>query len=679
MAVTIGVDVGGTFTDFLLVDTETGEVRTEKVPTTVDDRARGFLAGIARLGVKPADIRWLVHGTTAGTNAVLEHKGARVGLITTQGHRDVLELGRRTRPNAYGLSGSFRPLVPRDLRREVAERMDAQGRIVTPVAVEEVLDQARDLLAQGVESLVIQFLHSYVNPEHEIAAAAAVREIWPNPYVVASHEIVREMREFERGTTAAIHAAIAPIVSAYIERVDSALKAEGFDHDLLIMQANGGMAGAPVIAEHAVHTIMSGPAAGVLAAAELAKLAGYDNIVTGDMGGTSFDVALVTNGAPLVTSEKELAYAMPIRIPMIDISTIGAGGGSIAYVDKAGMLRVGPESAGSFPGPIGYGRSGEKATITDCNYMLGRLNPRSVTGAAGDAPLEKIEAALTEQIGVPLGLDAVAAAQAVIDVAVAEMAGAIRLISVEKGIDPRDFTYMPYGGGGPLHAVAIARMLNLPRVLVPRFPGLNSALGCILADVRHDFVQTINQPLKHIAEGVVDQIIADQIAAGKALLDRERVVVNKLVLVHEFELLYRGQSHVLRIPAPKGKFDAETVRLAFHEAFMARFGIELPTMIPVLVNVRTAIIARRDRISLAAFAPSGGGAEAAFKGTRRVWFEGAWHETKIFSRAELPVGHVIHGPAIVEQSDTTLILDPGTRSEVDAFGNIVVTFEETAA
>lgn len=679
MAVTIGVDVGGTFTDFLLVDTETGEIRTGKVPTTVDDRARGFLAGIKDLGVTPDEIRWLVHGTTAGTNAVLEHKGAKAGLITTKGFRDVLELGRRTRPYAYGLSGNFIPLIPRDLRREVAERMDAKGRVVTPVDIDEVVAQAKALLAEGVESLVIQFLHSYVNSEHEIAAAKAVREIWPNHYVVASHEIVREMREFERGCTAAIHASIAPIVSSYINKVDSALKEQGFDHDLLIMQANGGMAAAPVIAEHAVHTIMSGPAAGVLAAAELASLAGYNNVVTGDMGGTSFDIALITNGVPLVTAEKELAYAMPVRIPMIDISTIGAGGGSIAHIDKAGMLRVGPESAGSFPGPIGYGRGGDRVTITDCNYMLGRLNPHAVTGATGDAPLDKIEAALNEQIGKPLGLDAVASAQAIIDVAVADMAGAIRLISVEKGIDPRDFTYIPFGGGGPLHAVAIAKMLNLPRVLVPRYPGLNSALGCILADVRHDFVQTINLPLAQIPAGQVDEVIASQIKAGKDLLEREKVVVNEVVLQHDFELLYRGQSHVLRIPSPEGPFDAEKVRLAFREAFLARFGIELPTMVPVLVNVRTTIIGRRDRISLASFKPEGGNAEAAYKGTRRSWFDGAWHDAKIYDRAQLPVGFVFHGPAIVEQPDTTLILDPGTRSEVDQLGNIIVTFEESAA
>lgn len=679
MAITIGVDVGGTFTDFLMVDTESGEVRTEKVPTTVDDRARGFLAGIDQLGVTPGDIRWLVHGTTAGTNAVLEHKGAKAGLITTRGFRDVLELGRRTRPHAYGLSGTFRPLIPRDLRREVTERMDAQGRVLTALAIDEVVAEAKALLAEGAESIAIQFLHAYVNPEHEIAAAEAVRAFWPNPYVVASHEIVREMREFERGTTAAIHASIAPIVSAYITRVDSALKERGFDHDLLIMQANGGMAGGPVIAEHAVHTVMSGPAAGVLAAAELARLAGCENVVTGDMGGTSFDVALINGGTPLVTAEKELAYAMPIRIPMIDISTIGAGGGSIAHIDKAGMLRVGPESAGSFPGPIGYGRGGDRVTITDCNYMLGRLNPHAVTGATSDASLEKIEAALIEQVGKPLNMDAVAAAQAVIDVAVAEMAGAIRLISVEKGVDPRDFTYMPYGGGGPLHAVAIARMLNLPRVLVPRYPGLNSALGCILADVRHDFVRTLNQPLAVIAEGVVDGIIAEQRDAGLALLAREKVAVDEVVFQHEFDLLYRGQSHVLRIPAPEGNFDAEAVRAAFREAFLARFGIELPTMIPILVNIRTTIIGKRVHVDLAHFAPKGGDAEKARKGTRRAWFDGAWHEAQVYDRAQLPLGHVFYGPAIVEQDDTTLILDPGTRSEVDEFGNIIVTFEEAAA
>lgn len=676
MSIAIGVDVGGTFTDFLMVNTTTGQIRTEKVPTTVHDRSDGFMEGIAALEVDIADIRWLVHGTTAGTNAVLERKGAVSGLITTQGFRDVLELGRRTRPHAYGLSGEFVPLIPRNHRLEVPERMDAQGRVIAPVDIDAVVEAARELLIAGVESVAIQFMHSYANPVHEMAAVKAVRAIWPNPYVIASHEIVREMREFERGSTAVIHASIAPIVSAYIGKVDARLKKQGFNHDLLVMQANGGMTSATVIAEHAAHTVMSGPAAGVLAAAEIATRAGYANVVTGDMGGTSFDVALITGGVPIVTVEKELAYGVPIRIPMIDISTIGAGGGSIARVDKAGMLRVGPESAGSVPGPIGYGRGGDHVTLTDCNYMLGRLNPHAVTGASSDAPMAKIEAAIATQIGAPLDLDPIAAAQAVIDVAIAEMAGAIRLISVEKGIDPRDFTYMPYGGGGPLHAVAIARMLNLPRVLVPRYPGLTSALGCVLADVRHDFVQTVNQPLMQIDPSFIDEIIATQSREGRDLLTREKVSVHEIELQHEFDLLYRGQSHVLRVAAPDGPFDAQIVRETLRSAFLERFGIELPSMVPMLVNVRTTLIGRRDRINLASLASKTADASLACKGQRNVWFDGGWHDTYVYDRSNMPIGFSITGPAIVEQQDTTLVLDPGTRAVVDEYGNIVVTFEE---
>lgn len=678
MSIAIGVDVGGTFTDFLMVDTATGQIQTEKVPTTIYDRSAGFMEGITALGIAIPEIRWLVHGTTAGTNAILERKGSASGLITTSGFRDVLELGRRTRPHAYGLSGEFVPLIPRDRRLEVPERMDAQGRVVTPVDIDAVLEAARQLLAAGVESLAVQFMHSYVNPAHEIAAVEAVREIWPNPYVIASHEIVREMREFERGSTAAIHASIAPIVSAYIRKVDARLKEEGFNHDLLVMQANGGMTSATVIVEHSAHTVMSGPAGGVLAAAEIATRAGYSNVVTGDMGGTSFDVALITGGIPIITAEKELAYAVPIRIPMIDISTIGAGGGSIARVDQAGMLRVGPESAGSMPGPIGYGRGGARVTLTDCNYMLGRLNPHSVTGASSDAPMAAIKYAIAEQIGRPLGLDAVAAAQAVVDVAVAEMAGAIRLISVEKGIDPRDFTYMPYGGGGPLHAVAIAKMLNLSSVLVPRYPGLTSALGCVLADVRHDFVQTVNQPLMQLDPVSIDEIIAKQSQEGRDLLEREKVSVREIELQHEFDLLYRGQSHVLRVAAPEGAFDAQVVREAFHAAFLARFGIELSTMIPMLVNVRTTLIGRRDRVDIASFASKAADTSLARKGERPAWFDGAWHDATVYDRSHMPVGYCLNGPAIVEQQDTTLVLDPGTRAVVDELGNIVVTFEERA-
>ncbi|MFC4350280.1 hydantoinase/oxoprolinase family protein [Fodinicurvata halophila] len=673
MALSIGVDVGGTFTDFLLLDSQTKQFRTAKVPTTVDDRSRGFMEGLQALEADVQQVDWLVHGTTAGTNAVLERNGARCGLITTRGFRDTLELGRRTRPNAYGLAGNFEPLIERKYRMEVDERIDAQGRVITPLDEDGVRAAAQQLIDMGVESIVIHFLHSYSNAGNEARAAEIVREIWPNDYVVAGHEIMREMREFERGSTAAVHASISPVVSRYIGKVAQELEAKGFSRELLIMQANGGMMASSLVREQAVQTVMSGPAAGVLAAAELARAANVKNIITGDMGGTSFDVALIVDGQPVVTAEKDLAYSVPIRVPMIDIHTVGAGGGSIAHVDKAGMLRVGPESAGSYPGPIGYGRGGEHPTITDANFLLGRLNPDAVTGSQTQAPLEKVADAMQKEVCAGLGLkDAYEAAAAILDVAISELAGAIRLISIEKGHDPRDFAFMPFGGAGPLHAVAIARELNLPRIVVPRFPGLTSALGCIFADVRHDFVQTINTPLAEVRNADLEDIMHQQAEAGRKLLQREKVEVKRTDITHEFDLLFRGQSHVMRLPVQDTQIDLDKVLEQFHAAYKARFDLELPEMEAILVNIRTTIVGVREPLDLSVFKPLPGSLEDARRGQRRVYFDGAWYDTDIYARDAIPADAVITGPAIVEQSDSTLALDPCTTTRVDSIGNLIV-------
>lgn len=672
-SINVGVDVGGTFTDFILIDSTKGVFRTAKVPTTVDDRARGFVEGIHQLDVQPSAIAWLVHGTTAGTNAVLEHKGARCGLITTRGFRDALELGRRTRPFAYGLSGNFRPLIERHDRVEVRERIDAKGNVIEPLNEDDVLAAVRQLRESGVDSVVIHFLHSYMNPEHEKRAAAIVREHWHTEDVVAGYETVREMREFERGSTAAVHAAIRPVVTKYVNKVQGLLRDEGFQKELLIMQANGGMMSASVVGDHAAHTVMSGPAAGVLAASEIAKAAGVKNVITGDMGGTSYDVAMIADGEPAVSSEKELAYALPVRIPMIDIHTVGAGGGSIAHIDAAGMLRIGPESAGSYPGPIAYNRGGKLPTVTDANYVLGRLNHKAITGVANPTPIEDIRAAFQDQLGETLGLDALQAAQAVVGVAVSELAGAIRLITIDKGQDPRDFVLMPYGGAGPLHAVAIAREVGIPKVMVPRFPGLTSALGCVLSDVRHDFVQTINTEFDVLNSESVTAVMNEQAEAGRALLLRENVTVNEVIVRNELDLMYQGQSHVMKLAVETGKFDKEAVREQFARVYFERFGLELPEMKPVLTNVRTTVIGVRDRISLSIFKPDAKNTlEEALAGTRKAFFDGQWWDTNIYQRERLPVGAEFVGPAIVEQLDTTVVIDPGCCATVDEFGNILI-------
>jgi N-methylhydantoinase A len=669
----VGVDVGGTFTDLLLVDEETRRFRVAKVPTTPEDQSVGFMAGLEALDAPPAGIESLIHGTTIGTNAVLERKGAVCGLITTRGFRDVLELGRRTRPYGYGMIGSFEALIPREFRLEVTERIDADGNVLLPLDERELREAASELAARGAESVVIHFIHSYINPSHELRALEVVREVWPNGFITLGSKTLREMREFERGTAAAINGYIEPVVSTYISKVDGALRRGGFARDLLVMQGNGGMMAAGLAGAHAVHTVMSGPAAGAIAAAAVAAEAGFRNAIGCDMGGTSFDVALILDGTPAISNEKDLAYGVPVRVPMVDIHTIGAGGGSIARINKAGILKIGPDSAGSKPGPICYGRGGTEPTITDANMVLGRLDPAAVTGKEG-ADAARIAAILEEKIGRSLGLDGVQTAAAIIAVANNQMAGAIRLVSTSKGHDPRDFALFAFGGAGPLHAVSLARELGVPTVLVPRYPGITSAMGCVLADVRHDFVQTVNRPLRAVATKEMDDIFREQATAGRELIAHEGVAVTRVDVEHEADLLYQGQSHVLRIPVASPGFAPDRVLADFAQRYRERFDIELPEMRPVLMNLRTTVIGRRAPLDLRLFAPEpGGGRTAEPFAERRAYFDGRWHTAKVYRRELIPVGGEITGPAIVQQSDTTTLIDPSAVGTTDAYGNLIIS------
>ncbi|MEM1266733.1 MAG: hydantoinase/oxoprolinase family protein, partial [Pseudomonadota bacterium] len=486
----IGVDVGGTFTDLILLD-EAGGLRVAKTPTTPENQAFGVLQAVRDAELPLSDIDLIVHGTTTTTNAVLERKLARTGLITTRGFRDVLELGRRTRPQPYGMTGTFRPIIPRDLRLDVPERMDAAGEVVTPLDEDALRAAITTLLERGCEALVIHFLHAYANPAHERRAAAIAAGLWPNGYITTGHGLLSETREFERGVTAAVNASVQPLLERYLSRLREELAAGGYPGDVLVMNGNGGMVSSRYVAREAAKTVMSGPASGVMAAAYTGRRAGEPNLLTYDMGGTSTDVALITGGSPPVSNEIELEYAMPIHVPMVDVRTVGAGGGSIARVTAAGLLEVGPESAGAAPGPICYGRGGTRPTISDANLLLGRLDPGRLA-VAGGVSLDTVREVFAEELGRPLGLDAEGAAEAVIRVANAKMAGAMRMVSLSLGADPRDFALFAFGGAGPLHAAALAREIGVPRVLVPARPGLTNALGCCVADLRHDYVRTIN-------------------------------------------------------------------------------------------------------------------------------------------------------------------------------------------
>ena len=667
-----GIDVGGTNTDLLLLDPAGGSFHVAKQPSTPDDQSVGVMDAVTVGGIPLQELAALVHGTTIATNAVLERKGARCGLVTTAGFRDVLELGRRTRPSSYGLTGHFEALIDRELRMEVAERMDARGRVMVPLDEDGLVAALRRLQELGAEAVVIQFLHSYANAAHEERAAEIAAEVWHNPYVSVSNRILREVREFERGSTAAVNAFVQPVMARYLGRLDDRLKDGGFAWDLLVMQGNGGIMSRAIGARQPVQTVMSGPAAGAMAAAHIGRQSGFPNLIACDMGGTSFDVSLIRGGQPALSAEKDIAYSVPVRVPMVDIHTIGAGGGSIAQVDAAGILRVGPESAGAEPGPVCYGRGGERPTVTDASVLLGRVDPAGFSGVEAAAGLADVRAALERDVGVPLGLDAVQSAAAILQVAGNQLASAIRLVSVEKGNDPRDFALFAFGGAGALHAVALARELGIPNVMVPRFPGITSALGCVLADVRHDFVHTIWAALAEVNPAEAEVVMAEQAEQGRMLLEEERVSMADVEVFHEADLLYRGQSHVFRVRLESSRFTESAVRTALAAQYKARFEIELEDMVPVLASLRTTVLGRRPDIDLSMFGTAPVAGTAAPVSHREVWFDRTFRETPVYRRADLAEGHTLEGPAVVQQPDSTIVIDPGAVAKVDRLGNLII-------
>ena len=662
-----GVDVGGTFTDLIVLDPATGAVDLAKVPTSLPDQSGGVLAAFDAAGVDLAALDLIVHGTTTTTNAVLERKLSRTGMVTTEGFRDVLELGRRTRPQAYGMTGRFVPVIPRDLRLEVPERMDARGRVVTALDEGALRAALARLIEAGCESLVIHFLHSYANPAHELRAAEIAAEVWPNRHVTCGHALLSESREFERGVTAAVNAAVQPLLERYVGRLAGELSARGYGRDLLVMNGNGGMVTAGAVSREAVKTVMSGPASGVMAAVATGRRAGMPDLLTYDMGGTSTDVAMIQGGVAPVSNEIEVEYAMPIHVPMVDVRTVGAGGGSIARVDAGGMLRVGPESAGSYPGPVCYGRGGTRVTLSDANLILGRL-PAARFGQAAEAA----RAAMAEQIGGPLGLGVEEAAEAVVRIANTHMAGAVRMVSISLGADPRDFALFAFGGAGPLHAVALARELAVPKVLVPARPGLTNALGCVVADLRHDFVRTLNRPLDGLDIGAVHEVLAAQEAEGRRLIGAERVALKGIRVERSADMQFVGQTHLLRVALPSGVPTREELQALFEAAYWARFRVELPEIRAALVNLNTSVVGERPEMDLSRLIdPAGRKRVAEPTGMRRVWF-GGWHEVPVYWRDHLPLDWSEEGPMIVEQMDTTLVVEPGCRVSGDADGNLIV-------
>ncbi|MGA0926189.1 MAG: hydantoinase/oxoprolinase family protein, partial [Burkholderiaceae bacterium] len=675
-------DVGGTFTDLFVLDEQSQSVMILKVPSNRGAEAAGFMNGVAQAnGGTDADtahsaqgIATIVHGTTVGTNALLERKVARTGLITTEGFRDVLEMRRRDRPQTWGLRGTFTPIIERTLRVEVPERVLADGTVHTPLDEQAVRDAVKVLLDAGCEAVCIFFVNAYANPVNEVRAVELVRSIWPNDYVTSAAEVLPEIREFERASTAALNAALQPVVGRYLNRLHADLNAHGFKGEFLIVQSSGGVMSHQTATDLPVKTALSGPAAGVTACAAIAQAAGYPNVITGDIGGTSFDVSLIAGGQPAVAAQTSIDFGLVVRSPMIQIETIGAGGGSIASVDAGGMLQVGPESAGSVPGPACYGKGNTRPTVTDANVVLGRIAADRPLGGGllASLDIEQAKEAIRVHVADPLGIDVLAAAEAILVVANAKMAGAMRLVSIEKGHDPREFAYMPFGGGGGLHACAMMSEVGVTTGIVPRYPGVTSALGCVIADMRHDAVQTINRSVTDLDFDALREQVSALRTACQARLDTAGVTFDRVSEVLSFDMLYQGQTHTIGVEVAVEDLNPTRVQTAFEATYRREFGRILDGIPVRMLNLRYSRIGQRPKFDLHLLAPKGEGVTTPI-GTQAVYINGQWVDARRFDRMALPVGHRVVGPAILEQIDTTVWLEPGYQAVVDAFGNLILS------
>jgi len=693
-ALRIGIDIGGTFTDAALVDGDTGATRVVKVLTTPEDPATGFMAalqrGLAEAGADGADLAAVAHATTVATNALIEGKTARVGMLVTRGFRDILEIGRQIRSRLYDVRLRKPPaLVERRFSLEVTERLDAEGRVLQPLDLEEVRRAARRLKAEGLEAVVICLLHAYVNPAHERAAARVVREELPDVHLSVSSDVCAEHREYLRASTTAVNAAVMPIVSRYLDALESRLHALGSTAPFYVMQSNGGVMTAASAKARPVYMVESGPAAGVIAAGAIAAPYGHRNVMSFDMGGTTAKVGLIRDGQLQLSTEIEVgAQALtplgegrgggyPVRTPVIDLVEVGAGGGSEAWIDAGGALRVGPRSTGARPGPACYGHGGATPTITDANLALGRLNPAFFLGGEMRLDAEAARRVIAERVAGPLALDPLAAAAGIVEIANAHMIGAMRLVSVQRGYDPRDFVLVAFGGAGPLHANALARDLGIPAVLVPPGPGIASAVGMLMTDLRHEFVATRRLRLDALAPTTLDALFADFVAEGAARLDADGVPEPDRRMRRSVDLRYHGQSFELPITVPPGPLtpaDLDRLRREFDAAHERAYGYAAPEDAVELVHVRLAAIGLTPRPRRASLPEGGPDAVGALKGTRDVWFAeaGGWRPTTVLDRAKLRRSNVMAGPAIVEEHDASTLVHPGWAAAVDEHGNLLL-------
>ncbi len=676
----LGVDVGGTFTDLVLYDVETNEIELTKTPSTPANQAEGVTTGIGmlidRLGVPPAEIGFFIHGTTVATNTLLERKGAQTALVVTEGFRDVLQVGRQDRPDLYDWRiPRTEPLVPRRLRFEVGERVLYTGEVRMPLRAGDVDSVVERLKETGVEAVAVCLLHSYANPEHETAVGRALRDALPGVAVSLSHEILPEFKEFERMSTTVINSYVSPVIGRYVTNLKAGIADAGIGSELYIMQSNGGTMRAASAVERPVHTILSGPAAGVIGSVAIAKRAGQQNTISVDMGGTSFDVTLSYEGEVRQTRESEIER-LPIKVPMVDIHTLGAGGGSIAWIDPGGALRVGPKSAGADPGPACYGRGGKEATVTDANLVLGRLNPERFLGGRMELDVDRAREAIGERVAGPLGLGVEECAEGIVRVVNASMIKGIRVVSVAKGYDPRDFCLVAFGGAGPVHSAELAEELDIPRVLVPVAPGVTSAMGLLMADLRHDFVRTVLRSGDELTHEELGTRFSEMEGEALARMRQEGVDAGSVTLVRLADVRYAGQGYELEVTVPSGALgEAEMrgVESRFHEAHRQMYGYATLDRPIEAVNLRVTALTTLPQPDLAPAQLNGRrNPHEARESDRQAYFRGRLVHTSIYNRSLLRPGDVVDGPAIIEQEDSTTVVWEGQTSTVDAYSNLLL-------
>lgn len=684
----LGVDTGGTFTDFVLVESQTGEVRTWKHLTTPEDPSVGIMEGVSELltraGLQLDSCSQFVHGTTIGSNIVIERKGSMTALLTTEGFRDSLLIGRQKRYDLYDVFiDKPVPLVPRYLIREIRERLSYDGRILIPLDEKGARATIRDLVGEGVRSVAICLLHAYANPVHERRMAEIVARELPDLAVTISSDIAPRYREYERTSTTVINAYIMPQVRGYLQNLSGALRSRGLSCPLYIMQSSGGIATSEVVAQQPVKAIESGPAAGVLMAIVYGGLVGARDLIAFDMGGTTAKVSLIEGGNPRIADEFEIdkvrlrpGSGLPVDVPSIDMIEIGAGGGSIAHI-HLGTVKVGPESAGAYPAPICYGFGGEEVTVTDADLVLGYLNPDYFLGGRMRLDTAAAQRGIDERIAGPLGLDVTRAAWGIHEIVTAHMAAAIRAVSVERGRDPRDFTLVAFGGAGPIHASRLARIIGIRNIVLPAAAGVTSALGLLAADVKFELVRTyIARGLEQILD-VVNQLFQELESQGLRLL-RESLAEGEFAFVRSVDFRYIGQGYQVNIPVSPGRLDGDDVaalRRRFDEKYAAIYGYSDTTAEIEIVDWKVSATSRQQSISLPKFRKDQRSVEAATKGRRPVYFpETGWYsDCPIYDREMLFNSAPISGPAVIEERESTTVLLPGDEGVVDLYGNLVVT------